>query len=284
MREHRIALVRRRASRGLRGVVAGLVGMSEQVNGVVRRRQPAGSLIPLVISFGNRINIESLSDAHGAGASLGSFVAGFSTGHATTSFTGGQDCVQAYLHPVGVRRILGVPGREVARHVIAAEDLIPGVDILAERLAAASSWSQRLSLVEAELEQVLRCSAVDVPSWVEWMWGRIRASGGQVQIGELVAHTGWSHRHVTAQFTEHVGLSPKQAADVVRFEAAMGDLGRLPLAELAVRHGYADQSHLTRAVTRHAGEPPARLAAARRPTALTALGLDQSGPGSRPIR
>jgi len=107
------------------------------------------------------------------------------------------------------------------------------------------------------------------------MWRQIDASGGQARIGELVEQTGWSHRHVAAVFGAQVGLTPKQAAGVLRFERAAADLGRLPLADIAARHGYADQSHLTRAFIRYAGETPSELAAARRPTPSTALGPDR---------
>ena len=103
------------------------------------------------------------------------------------------------------------------------------------------------------------------------MWSRISASGGRARIDDLVAETGWSHRHVATRFREQVGLSPKTAASVVRFEHAAADLGSRPLAEVATEHGYADQSHLTREVVRYAGEPPGMLALANRPTAFTAL-------------
>lgn len=282
MGEHRIALVRRGPSPKLAGLVAGIVGMSEHAPGTVRRRQSAGSLLPLVLSFGAPLTIESLSDAVGAGSSPRSFLAGFSTGHATTRFTGLQECVQVYLHPLGVRRLLGVPGREVARRVVDAESLLPRMGRLVEHLADTDSWPTRLALVEAALEHALADDDA-APAWVRWMWHRICATGGQVRIGTLAERTGWSHRYVTTVFTEHVGLSPKQAAGVVRFERAMADLGRLPLADLAPRHGYADQSHLTRAVARHAGESPTRLGAARRPTAWTALGRDPTGAPVEPV-
>ena len=104
------------------------------------------------------------------------------------------------------------------------------------------------------------------------MWRQICESGGRVRIGDLIDQTGWSHRHVTARFRDQIGLTPKAAAAVVRFERANAELGTAPLAELALRHGYADQSHLTREVARYAGEPPLELARAQRPTAHTALG------------
>jgi len=108
------------------------------------------------------------------------------------------------------------------------------------------------------------------------MWSRIRGSGGRARIDDLVRRTGWSHRYAATRFRDQVGLSPKAAAGVVRFERAAADLGRRPLADVAVAHGYADQSHLTREVVRYAGEPPLVLQAARRPTAYTALGKRQN--------
>lgn len=51
----------------------------------------------------------------------------------------------------------------------------------------------------------------------------------------------------------------------------------MTVAEVAARHGYADQSHLTRDVVRYAGEPPVALAVSRRPTAHTALGTTPGG-------
>lgn len=269
---HRVDLARWRPSPTLGGVVAGMVGMSERAPGVVRRRQPAGTLIPLVISFGDPLTVQSLADATGAGRAYGCFVAGMSAGWADTWFKQRQDCIQVYLTPVGVRRILGVPGREVAHRVLPLDDVVPAVgEVLAEQLHSASSWRERFGCVERTL---LRQAAreEDPPSWVVGLWRDIQQRGGQVRVRDLVADTGWSHRHVASVFGEAIGLTPKQAANLVRFERATSELGRWPLAEVAARHGYVDQSHLTRHVARYAGETPTELLAARRPTPVMALG------------
>ena len=267
-----IKLVRRRPAPPLAGMVAGLVGLSERSLAPVTRRQPAGSLIPLVISFGSQLTIDQLSDGEGANRSYGSFVAGLSPGHATTRHPGDQDCVQVYLTPLGVRRVLGVPGSELARRVVAIDDVARELgEDLAARVAGAATWPERLRLVEAALTARLG-STPGPPDWVQGMWHELATSGGRAPIGGLVARTGWSHRYVATRFREEVGLTPKEAAGVLRFERAAAGLGTLPLADLAVRCGYADQSHLTRDVVRRAGEPPQALAAAQRPTAYTALG------------
>lgn len=271
-REHTIDLVRHQVSPALSGLVAGMVGLTERSDGVVRRRQPAGSLSPLVFSFGGRLTIDSLAGGAGDGREYGSFLAGLSTGAADTRFDDGQDCLQVYLTPIGLRRILGVPGREVSCRVVETDDLHPSLNgRLADRLYEASTWEQRFHLIEGLLLRGLARTA-PLPSWVPWVWSEIEQSGGRARISELVMATGWSHRHVASVFSREVGLTPKQVAGIVRFERAAKDLGRMPLAEVAVRHGYADQSHFARDVARYANETPSQLAAARRPTAATALG------------
>ncbi len=251
-----------------------MVGMSERTTGVVPRLQPAGSLLPLVISFGEPLKIDELSDAAGAGRSYRSFVSGLSTGYARTHFERGQDCVQVFLTPLGIRRVLGVPGKAIARQVIEVDDIAPTIGhSLGERLASVATWAERFALVgTALLRQTFQ--RVEPPSWISWFWRQLDGSGGQARIADLVEQTGWSHRHVAKSFGEEIGLTPKQAAGIIRFERAASDLARLPLAEIAIRHGFADQSHLTRSMLRYAGETPRDHSAAQRPTPWSALGLD----------
>ena len=249
-----------------------MVGLSERAEDVVRRRQPAGTTLPLVLSFGGPLAIDSLSDGVGAGREYRSFVAGLSGGFAHTRFDRRQDCVQVYLTPIGVQRILGVPGSDVARAVLDVGDVARDLgDTLSSMLHAAPTWRGRFELVEQVLLR-RAASGSSPPPWVTRMWNEIRCSGGQARIGELVADSGWSHRYVAKAFRQQVGLTPKEVAGLVRFERAAADLGTSPLAEIAARHGYADQSHFTREVKRYAGETPTQLAGARRPTPLVALG------------
>lgn len=236
---------------------------------------PAGSLVPLVLSFGDGLEIAELSAGEGAGRRYGSFVAGLMPGYASTSFQSTQDCVRVYLTPQGVHRILGAPGLRLAGRVTAVEDIDYLQSALGatlpERLHAAKGWRERFAMVEAALVRLARCGR-DPDDFVTWMWQRLQSSGGRARIGDLVRQTGWSHRHVATRFRNQIGFTPKTAAAVIRFEHASAHLGQRPLAEIAARHGYADQSHLTREVARFAGESPLEFARARRPTAYTALG------------
>jgi AraC-like DNA-binding protein len=99
-------------------------------------------------------------------------------------------------------------------------------------------------------------------------WHRIVESGGSVRIGDLAHETGYSRRHLTQRFAREYGLTPKQAARVVRFERSWRLLRRLErsrrqsrgdrpsLAEAAAACGYYDQAHLAREWNDLAGCPP----------------------------
>lgn len=46
--------------------------------------------------------------------------------------------------------------------------------------------------------------------------------GGTLAIATLVEEIGWSQRHLAATFREQIGLTPKAAARVLRFERCAG--------------------------------------------------------------
>ncbi|MCC2593792.1 hypothetical protein LKO27_10285 [Tessaracoccus sp. OS52] len=210
-------LVRHRPHPCLAGLVAGFVGSHERADDPVERRQPAGSLLPLVVSFGDPLDVISLSEGEGTGR-YSSFIAGFMPGHATTRFVGTQRCVQVYLTPLGAYRLLGLPGRELARRVVGVDEVAPFLGgSLPERLAETTTWAGRIGVVEQTLLSALDAGPEPEP-FVAWLWSRIRDSGGRARIDDLVAQTGWSHRHVTTRFRVQIGLSPKAAGGIVRFE------------------------------------------------------------------
>ena len=101
---------------------------------------------------------------------------------------------------------------------------------------------------------------------VSYAWDRLRRSRGAVSVSDLAAETGWSARHLGAQFRAETGLSPKAGARVIRFDLArrrllrrQGAGGRVMLAELAAECGYYDQAHLARDFRDLAGCPPSVL-------------------------
>lgn len=95
----------------------------------------------------------------------------------------------------------------------------------------------------------------------------LRHRTGQPRIAELAASLGVSDRHLRRLMIDETGISPRQFARVQRLHALLRSVDAAPRpvwAELAYRHGFADQPHLIREVQDLAGVTPTRLHAERR--------------------
>jgi AraC-like DNA-binding protein len=104
---------------------------------------------------------------------------------------------------------------------------------------------------------------------VLWSWRQLLRAGGAVRVADLAAGTGWSGRHLASRFRAEIGLTPKAAARVVRFDRARrrlaeqagpgaGHDGGYQLAVLAAEAGYFDQAHLAREFRALAGLAPSQ--------------------------
>jgi AraC-like DNA-binding protein len=188
---------------------------------------------------------------------------------------GRQSGVQVSVSPLGCRALFGLPASAIAGIDVDAADLLGDAVVaqVRERLITAADWPSRFAAVDAALTRVLREDAV--PRQVAYVFGRLVRGG--VSVAELARDVGWSDRHLTARFRAEIGLRPKEAARVARFDRARRALLRpaVRLADVAAGHGYADQSHFVREFRAFAGVPPTRWIAEE-------FGFVQAaGPGAR---
>jgi AraC-like DNA-binding protein len=170
--------------------------------------------------------------------------------------------VQVRLSPVAAQAVLGVPPGELSGAVVALDDLWgPDVARIQERLHAATTWADRFAIVDAALARRRAEHSVVSPE-VLVAWRRIVAGRGRVRVDGLADELGWSRKRLWSRFRAQVGLSPKRAAELVRFDLAAHRLaaGESP-ARVAADAGYADQSHLHREVRGFAGITPGAVAA-----------------------
>ena len=97
---------------------------------------------------------------------------------------------------------------------------------------------------------------------VAWAWNRMLAGRGQVRVDRLGAEVGWSRRRLWSRFHAQIGLPPKRAATLVRFDHAAHRLAAGDAAaRVAADGGYADQSHLHRDVVAFTRTTPVTVAA-----------------------
>ena len=191
----------------------------------------------------------------------GSIVAGLAPGSMRGS---GRDieCLQVRLSPVVAHAVLG-GAPELGGAVVALEDLW-GHDAARtqEQLRAATSWDDRFDLAEEALGRRFEAGHKVDPEVAE-AWEQLVTTRGQVRVEELATEVGWSRKRLWSRFRSQVGLTPKRAAQLVRFDHAAHRLaaGHSP-AQVAAEGGYADQSHLHRDVVAFAGVTPTAVAAA----------------------
>jgi AraC-like DNA-binding protein len=86
----------------------------------------------------------------------------------------------------------------------------------------------------------------------------LRASSGTVSIAQVAREVGWSDRHLARGFRREIGLTPKAAARVIRFDRARRLLSRHSGAVVAAECDYADQAHLIREFVSFTGLSPTR--------------------------
>ncbi|MBJ6759454.1 AraC family transcriptional regulator [Myxococcaceae bacterium JPH2] len=251
-------LARRPISLRLRPYVRSWLGYSESAPLLSRRRELPAPQVVVIFEFGPPLRVSSSGSEACVQHHAGGFIAGVDDSFTVTEHDGRQAGVQVNLTPLGGRLLLGVPMRELARRVVALPDVLREQRGLADRLANAPSWDARLDAVEQAL--LARLDSARTPcAPITWAVQRIEATTGRVRVGALTEALGYSRKHLNTLFQEHVGLSPKLYAELVRFESLTQRLksgARESWATLAFDLGFADQAHLSREVRRFAGVSP----------------------------
>jgi AraC-like DNA-binding protein len=251
----------RRPHPALRSLVTRYIGYRQRGVTLPVHRGLPGEHVTLIVSLLEPVRLIDMPGSDQRPDRWQGFVSGLHAGPALIAQDSEQVGVHLEINPLAVRTLLGVPAAELAGRVIDLADLPrPGLGELPERLRAASSWAARFEIVDRTLLGSAAASAGDrPPSEVGWAWRRLLGSGGAVAVHELASDVGWSRRHFAERFAREVGLTPKQAARVVRFGRAADRLRRLPpggLAEVAHACGYFDQAHMSNEFRALAGCSP----------------------------
>jgi len=235
-----------------------MAGFRQHVPALVDIAMVAHPSVMLIVDLSEAGGI--VYDANGR-RQRGSFVAGLLPGQLRAGGWGGE-CLQIRLSPVVAAAVFGASA-ELTGTVAALEDVwVPGAGQVEERLRAATSWDERFTIVADVLGRRLGARPSVDPE-VAYTWRRTATRRGRVRVDGLADEVGWSRKRLWSRFRSQIGLTPKRAAQLVRFDHAAHLLaaGHDP-ASVAAQSGYADQSHLHREVKAMAGVTPTAVATA----------------------
>lgn len=253
---------------GVAPYIRELCGFWEITSVPMLRREFPESQFVMVIEFGPPLAVYGpYNNMERARHSTG-FIAGMHDCFAVTESVGSMRGLQVNFTPLGARLFLGLPLHELFRRVISVDDILGAEGPrLAAQLYDLNDWDARFTLVEQVVARRI-ADARPLSPGVVWAWNQLAATQGRVDIGALAAKLEWSRKHLIAQFHDQVGVAPKLAGRILRFEQAVGRLQAdtvTSFAELALDCGYYDQAHLARDLKEFTGLSPRELAKRRLP-------------------
>ena len=213
--------------------------------------------VHLIISLGPPIAVIQMPNSWQSAAAFRALVCGLQDAPATVRHAGDLHGLHIFMTPPGARAILGVTSAELSSRVIDLSDIWGRTaGCLTERLMAAHTWQQRFNILDREFMRALR--PVDTRRELGWAWGRLAQTHGCLPIHQLARDLGWSRRHFGETFRAELGVAPKTAARIFRFERACRLImdQRPSLAHVAAECGFHDQAHMTREWNALAGCTP----------------------------
>lgn len=207
--------------------------------------------------------VEIIVDLLAPSSRQAAYVVGLRTQVEVLQFAKARSVWGIRLYSESARTILKSPISAFTANRVFLEELW-GQEALdwVEKLLTAKSIPDRIEVVEQQLEQMLAASETSAPTLVYQSMQYIYDSKGNLSVTELADKVNFSERHLRRAFDRELGLSPKEMLGIVRFQSVLEELysgDYSSLTELALQHGYYDQSHFAGAFMRYYGLPLKRL-------------------------
>jgi AraC-like DNA-binding protein len=254
-----------RPSPGLRDYVGFYTGYRQRGVPPATHRGLPSPYLTLIVTLDDPLVVAAHPDHRQAPGRYDALIGGLHLTPAMITHDGRQSGLQVAVHPLGCRALFGLPAGELA-NVDTDFAAVAGPAVVAElreRLWFAQSWPERFAVLDATLCRLARARHAEAHPDVAHVFHRLLDAGGGLPVAALAGEVGWSGRHLTDRFRAEVGLRPKEAARVIRFDRARRRVRpSVRLADVAAGAGYFDQAHLAREFHEFAGCSPSQWLAA----------------------
>ncbi len=203
--------------------------------------------VDLIISLGRPIDVVQMPSAAQRPSAFTALVSGLQEAPALVRQFDDAFGLHIFIKPLGVRAILDVASTEISSLVLNLSDIWGSrARDLIDMLQSAHTWQQRFAILDRAFVSKLgpgshRCE-------IAWAWRTLDQPHGTMPVQLLADEIGWTRQHFTGAFRDAIGVTPKSAARVFRFERACRLIKdeRASLTRVAASCGYFDQAHMTR--------------------------------------
>ena len=250
--------VQARPVAALRPFVAFYSGYRQRGVAPARHRGLPSPYLTLIFTLDEPLVVAAHPDPRQRPGAFETLIGGLHLSPAIITHDGSQSGVQVAVRPLGCRALFGLPAAEIAHRDVEVTDLLGAraVGEIQERLRAARGWPERFAVLD---ELLMPDPYREISTRPELAYAADRLLRGDVPVARVAGEIGWSGRHLTDRFKAELGLRPKEAARIARFDRARRALRPdARLADIAAGHGFADQSHLVREFQAFAGCAPSR--------------------------
>jgi AraC-like DNA-binding protein len=274
---------RRRPGGPVRRAVSAYHGYRQRGVAPALHRGLPSPYLTLIFTIDEPVQVVAQADRRRAGRAYDAIAGGLHTTPAIIKHDGAQSGIQLLVDPLASRVLFGLPAGELVSYDADASDVLGHAAVeISDQLREAVGWLERFAILDRVLGRVLSRRGDDAgtpPDAVAHAWQLLLASGGHMPVRALASAVSYSERHLANQFRAELGLTPKSAARVIRFDRARralrgGAAAPVRIGEVAARHGYYDQSHLVRDFVDFVGCSPSRWLAEEFGNVQAAIDID----------
>jgi len=163
------------------------------------------------------------------------------------------------LTPKGLYHLFRLRMHEITDRIVSFEEVFGSLGAkLQQIISEAEDPKAKLMLLQAALTQLLQENEKEY-SLLDHALDLLEETHGMIRVQELEAHLGYTRRYLDRLFQEHVGVSPKSLARILRFQEWYQRWTQQQSPTFSSTHVYAsyyDQSHFIQEFKRFTGFTP----------------------------
>ena len=223
---------------------------------------PARSIPSLEFTFGDPYSVRQIDGLSAEPTRPAMLIGAKTCRRIQLESRGHIDTFGMLFQPTGLQQLFSLPGGLLVDEHYDADSVLGSSFVsLHARLGEAGSFEQRVKIADEFMSDFI--PRADSPLRFGEIVNRMISCQGCVRVQALAENAGLSLRQFERRFAQHLGISPKTYARILRFEAALYKKSRSSLlswTSVAHEMGYCDQAQMIHDFRSLSGESPSHLA------------------------